>query len=503
MLRITPARLSRLWSVSRGKSDMYSLRPYQAAAVRAGVDTLRNGGRGVAVLPTGSGKSLVIASVARELLGNTIVFQPNKEILEQNLQKMIDFGFGDDTVVFSASLGKKEVGKITLATIGSIYNRPELWTVFDNAIIDECHTVNADGGMYKEFIDAHNGSVFGLTATPYRLHQYTDIYRENFVVAKFLTRTRPRVFKDICHITQIREMYELGFLAPVEYTINDAYKHSAVRLNSTGMDFDDKSLKLYNEQMDIVGLVAKAIRTDGSRHILVFNKFVHEAVALADELSRAGITSASISAETPKADRERIITDFRSGKIRVVTNVGVLTTGFDFPALDCIILARPTQSVALYYQMIGRGVRIAPNKERVRVIDVCGNVPRFGRIESFEIVATPEKPDLIRLRSDASFLTGYDFVHGVDVEEIGYKGLSEAISSAKREDARKAREAIKKQLTEEGKVTFGKYQGQPLIVVPDGYVQWVLENFEKGDKRTLFEKEWTRRNAERSLSLPI
>lgn len=479
------------------------MRPYQDAAVRAGIETLQRGGKSIAVLPTGSGKSLVIASVAREMAGNTIVFQPNKEILEQNLQKMIDFGFGGDTAVFSASLGRKEVGKITLATIGSIYNRPELWTVFDHAIIDECHTVNADGGMYKDFITAHDGSVFGLTATPYRLHQYSDGYGENYVVAKFLNRTNPRVFKDICHVTQISEMYNLGFLAPVEYTINDAYKHSALRLNSTGMDFDDRSLKLYNEQMNIVGLVAKAIREDGSKHILVFNKFVFEAEQLAAELARAGITSASVSAETPKAERTQILSDFRAGKIRVVTNVGVLTTGFDFPALDCIILARPTQSVALYYQMIGRGVRIAPNKTRVRVIDVCGNVPRFGRIESFSIVADTEKQNLVRLRSDASFLTGFDFVHGVDVEQIGYKGLSEMISNAKKEEAKRSREAVKKQLAAEGKVTFGKYQGQPITDVPDGYLQWVIENFDKGAKRAVFEVEWQKRSEARSALLPF
>lgn len=474
----------------------YELRKYQKKAVIAGLETFMKKKRSVAVLPTGSGKSLVIANVAKELLGNTIVFQPNKEILEQNLEKMKMFGYGDECAVFSASLGSKEVGKITFATIGSIYNRKELWGLFDNVIIDECHEINPEKGMYKDFIKAHGGAVFGLTATPYRFHQFSDAEEEKYVVAKFLHRTQPRVFSEISHITQIDELYRDGFLSPIDYEINDMYKHDEIKLNTTGRDFDDKSLRLYNREKDIVQLVSKAVRVQNRHHILVFNKFVEEAEALRDKLNNYGISSATISADTPTAEREQIISDFRNGDIRVVTNVGVLTRGFDFPELDCVILARPTQSVALYYQMIGRGIRVAEGKENVKVIDVCGNVQRFGKIEDFKIEARENHPSMLRLKSEVGFLTGFDFVHGIDLEKENYRSVIKGRGGVSKYDRYKYQ---KEKGVGNNIVSFGQYKGVNISKVPLSYIQWVLQK--KGFKfivkgeRGMFENELERRQS--------
>lgn len=461
---------------------MYNLRPYQNEAKEAGLDTFRRCGRDVLVEPTGSGKSLVIASIAKELDGDTIVFQPNKEILEQNLQKMHDFGF-TDVGVFSASMGEKTIGKVTFATIGTIYNQKDLWDKFTNVIIDECHLVNAKGGMYDEFIKAHGGAVLGLTATPYRLHSYND-YKTNdrAVVAKMLNRTKPKIFDGIAHITQISEMYEQGFLCPVRYTENNQYNHADLQLNSTGMDFTDRSLKLYNEQNDIVGKVSEAVfhlLESGKKHILVFNKFVEEAEALRDNLTNMGIVSATISAETPKKERAQILADFRGGKIKVVTNVGVLTTGFDFPQLDCVVLARPTQSVALYYQMIGRGVRTAEGKDFVDLVDMCGNVKRFGKIETFELIPATEGSKLLRLKSNASYLTGYDFVGNQDLEERDYKGYRE--SDGRNPDI----------------IYIGKWsnngRGTHIRKIDSGYLKWAVGEFKEGKIKDKFKAELARR----------
>lgn len=457
---------------------MFTLRDYQQRAVEAGIELFKGAKdySGVAVLPTGSGKSLVIASVAKELQGNTIVFQPNLEILKQNLAKTEAFGV-EDIGIFSASAGRKDIGKITFATIGSIHNKPETWDLFHNIIVDECHLVNAREGMYKKFIEHNGGRVMGLTATPYRLRAYQDMSGERSVVAQVLTRTRPKVFDKMIHITQIQKLYEEGYLCPIEYQINEAYNHNDIELNSTGMDFDERSLKEYNEKQNVVGVVEDAIKDLDAKHILVFNVFVAEAEQLSEDLRAVGIRAETISAMTPAKDRERIIREFRSGHIKVVTNVGVLTTGFDFPELDCVILARPTQSVALYYQMVGRGIRTAPNKTHVNVIDVCGNVPRFGKIETFQWVAPEGKENLIRLRSNRNYLTGFDVVNNIDLEAKNYSGYNE--SEGWNSDI----------------VPFGKFKGIHIAKVPNEYLTWfiTLEGNRNTRAKELFQKEYTRR----------
>lgn len=433
---------------------MYELRAYQKKAVEKGLeffnDPKRKGGD-ISVIPTAGGKSLVIACVAKELDGNTIVLQPSKEILEQNYQKMIDFGI-TDIGIYSASLNKKEIRKITFATIGSIINKKELFDSFDRVIIDECHKVNPKGGMYEEFINYLGGKVWGVTATPYRLHSFNDMKTgEPSVVAKFLTRTRPKLFQTISHITQVSELYDLDFLCPVEYIENTAYLHTDLQLNSTGMDFTEQSIRKMNEESNLVSLIQKGIEERDLKHTLVFTSFVSDAEALKRNLELSDISAEVLSAETKPKDRERILREFREGIIKVITNVGVLTTGFDFPELDCVILARPTQSVALYYQMVGRGLRVAEGKEKLLLIDMCGNVQKFGKVEDFKIVE--DRPGMFRLKSKKSFLTGFCFVQNVDVENRGpLKGKDSNM------------------------ITFGKYDGKHIKTVPTGYLTWCVEN---------------------------
>lgn len=456
---------------------MFKLRDYQEEAVEAGVKFFTENLKGGAleVLPTGSGKSIVIASIAYRLPGATLVLQPSKEILEQNYAKMVYYMGEANIGVYSASAGRKDLGKITFATIGSIINKKELFAHFEHIIVDEAHLVNSKGGMYENLIKTLGRPVLGLTATPYRLQSYSDIVTgDRSVVAKFLHRTRPRIFEKIIHVTQLSELYEKGFLAKINYTKPDnGYDFRKIKLNSTGMDFDEESLLKYNIEMGVGETVEAVIKSARYKHILVFTSSVMEAKGIAAALSDLGV--ASVSAETPKKEREEILEKFKSGEIKVVTNVGVLTTGFDFPALDCIILARPTQSVALYYQMCGRGLRPYPEKMCCYIIDICGNVDRFGRIETFEIVEP--KPKLHRLKSDSSFLTGFDFISQTDLEAKNYEG--------KRESSGFKREMIK--------FTFGKYKDQRIFDVPHEYLLWLFKTFDPGYVRDAVEKELKRR----------
>jgi len=359
----------------------FSLRKYQQDAVDSAIKffSSQRNFNAIEVLPTGAGKSLVIANTVKNIEGNTLIFQPSKEILEQNLCKIRSYGF--DASVYSASLGSKNISKITLATIGSVVRTPEQFTGFKNVIIDECHLVNSKGGMYKEFLDAiGQPKVLGLTATPYRLS--TDGFGGS--ILKFLTRTRPRVFDEMIYYCQCRELYDEGFWSPLKYYQVSGFDSSMIAPNSTGAEYDDESVKRYYTEIDFATRlldVAQRLKNANRRGVLIFTRFIDESRFVVQNVPGAVI----ITGETPSKERADIISKFKSGQIPVVCNVGVLTTGFDYPELDTVLIARPTMSLALYYQMIGRAVRPHKDKKEAWIVDICDNHRRFGRVEDLAI----------------------------------------------------------------------------------------------------------------------
>ena len=198
---------------------MYKLRDYQQQASDAAVSFFNNKKEkknAIMVLPTGSGKSLVIADIANRLEGHTLVFQPSKEILQQNFAKMCSYGILDISI-YSASFNQKNISRITFATIGSVIRHTEQFHHFNNIIIDECHLVNAKGGMYEEFIHATKCKVLGLTATPYRLS--TSSWGS---MLKFITRTKPRIFSKVIYQVQIQTLLNMGYLADLDYFLTSS-----------------------------------------------------------------------------------------------------------------------------------------------------------------------------------------------------------------------------------------------------------------------------------------
>ena len=360
---------------------MYQLREYQREAVDAAVRFFERTDKrnGLIVLPTGAGKSLVIANIAYRLDAPVLVFQPSKEILEQNYGKLCDYGVMD-VGIFSASFNRREVRKITFATIGSVKNYKDYFRRFRYVIIDECHSVNAAEGMYKDFIHTIQCKVLGLTATPYRL--YSSRFYGSML--KFITRTNPRIFNDLLYHVQVRTLQERGHLAPMNYYQLNVVDTSRLALNSTGADYTDASIRKHYREIkfnDTLENIIQRLLVAGRKSILVFTRFVDEARHLARTL---GSSAAVVSGDTPKADREEILRRFKAKQISVVANVGVLTTGFDFPELATVVLARPTMSLALYYQMCGRAIR--PFEGKVSwVVDLCGNYRRFGRVDDLEL----------------------------------------------------------------------------------------------------------------------
>lgn len=357
----------------------YVLRGYQQNAANAAVSFLKNpkhaGRNGLIVMPTGAGKSLVIAAIASQLGEPVLVFQPSKELVQQNAEKLR--GYGYFPAIWSASLGKKRLGLITLATIGSVMGNAEAFKTFRYVLIDEAHLVNAQGGMYRDFLALlDHARVVGLTATPYRLASSSSGGSE----LRFLTRTRPRIFHDVIYYLNLAPLFRAGFLAPLTYHEPTLIDSSKLRLNSTGADYDDRALQLYLKDIGFTSRLqahTHQLLSTGHRSLLAFTRFTEEAEALVAAVPGGAV----VSANTPADQRDKVLWSFKKGLTRYVANVGVLSTGFDYPELTTVVLARPTMSLALYYQQVGRVIRPHPSKPTAHVVDLVGLKKRFGPIE--------------------------------------------------------------------------------------------------------------------------
>jgi DNA repair protein RadD len=361
----------------------FTPRPYQHEAIDAGTDFFQSKKKenGMLICPTGSGKSLIIANIAGKLDGKTVILQPSKEILQQNFEKYLSYGFRAG--IYSASAGMKYLDMVTFATIGSIAKKHHLFRDFKNAIIDECHLVNADDGMYHDFIKSFaKTKVLGLTATPYRLTTGFDGAQ-----LKFLNRTSPRIFNKVLYYIQNDTLFNNGYLAKLKYYKFNVVDRTMLATNAKGTDFTDASLKSYYRQINMPKLtIDYANRLLLKRkNLLVFCSLIDEAKQVAKGIPGSVV----LTGKTDNATRDRILSQFKKGIIRCVINVGVLTTGFDYPELEAVLIARSTMSLALYYQIIGRIMRpfTYPDgtKKEGWVVDLGGNIDLFGKIETMKI----------------------------------------------------------------------------------------------------------------------
>lgn len=386
----------------------YVLRLYQRDAVDRGVayltDPAMAGRNGIIVIATGGGKSLVIAKIAMALNGPCIVFQPTKEILEQNAAKLTAYGY--PPALFSASVGRREVGRITLATIGSVRKHADLFQDYPYVLIDECHFMaSPKGGMYKDVLDVLAGArICGLSATPFRLA--SNSFGSQL---RFLTRTRPRIFRDVIYVSQIADLLRDGFLARIEYQVRPLIKRERLAYNSTGADYTDASVQLAFREVGFESKLQQEVEVllaAGRRNVLVFTRFISESAAL---VRRLGTGAAIVTGETPMRERARILNDFKAGRIKVVANCSVLAVGFDFPELETVVLASPTVSLARYYQEVGRAIRPSPGKTSALVVDLVGLVAQFGRVEDLVLTQDGKNGDLWVVKSKGRDLTNAYF----------------------------------------------------------------------------------------------
>lgn len=362
------------------------LRDYQQRSIdqlyawfRAG-----NAGNPCLVLPTGSGKSHIVAALCKDALQSwpetrVLMLTHVKELIEQNAEKMRQHWPGAPMGIYSASIGRKELGEpITFAGIQSVRSRASELGHVDLVLIDECHLVNHNNeGGYRHLLaemQAINPAlrVVGLTATPYRL-------------GHGLITDEPAIFADLIEPVSIEELVFRGYLSKLRSKVTEA-RLDVSGVKKRGGEYIEADLQRAVDTADQnEAVVREVIARAGDRKAwLFFCTGVSHAQHVAEVLQEYGISSACVTGDTPKAERAAILAAFKAGKLRALTNANVLTTGFDYPDIDLIAMLRPTMSPSLYVQMAGRGMRPKSHADHCLVLDFAGVVEMHGPITAVQ-----------------------------------------------------------------------------------------------------------------------
>ncbi len=387
------------------------LRPYQNEAIQSlydyfasQPDPTRNP---VIAMPTGTGKAVVIAGFIKGILTRwqnqrVLMLTHVKELIQQNADKLKIMWPQSPLGIYSAGLGEKDLSQpIVFAGIQSAIKAAAEFGWIDLVLIDECHLVSPnDEGSYKLFLKVlrtinPNLRVIGLSATPYRLGlgMLTD----------------GGIFTDVCYdITGLQAFNRLlddGYLSPlIPMTTQTVLDVSGVK--KRGGEFIENELQAAVARFDVTrdALAEAAMAAEDRKHWLVFATGIEHCYMISSILDQMGISNAIVHSKSKKykmtdLERDDNIARFLAGQVQVLINADILTTGFDFPALDCIILLRPTNSPVLHVQILGRGTRpyfmsgfdldtvdgrmaamAAGPKQNCLVLDFAGNVSRLGPI---------------------------------------------------------------------------------------------------------------------------
>ena len=361
----------------------FTLRPYQQDAVDAVIRHFRRSQTpAVVVLPTGAGKSLVIAELARKAKGRVLVLAHVKELVAQNHAKYQALGMPDglQADLFSAGLGEKNSQRrVVFGSIQSVArNLDQFVEPHSLVIIDECHRVGeADEGQYQQMIAhlrQHNPAVkiLGLTATPYRLGLG---YIYNYHYRGMVRSREPRFFGDCIFELPLRQMIREGFLTPPRLIDAPAVHYDFSRLlpRDNGLFSEQDIERELKRQARVTPQIVRQL-IDYARDrqgVMIFAATVEHAREVTALLPDGA--AALITGETPLAERDRLIDAFKARQLKFLVNVAVLTTGFDAPHVDLIAVLRPTESVSLYQQIVGRGLRLAEGKRECLILDYAGN----------------------------------------------------------------------------------------------------------------------------------
>lgn len=355
------------------------LRPYQQQAIDATIQHFQqSAASAVLVLPTGAGKSLIIAELARQARGRVLILTHVKELVAQNADKVA--AFTQQASIYAAGLQQKDSsGKTVVASVQSAArNLTAFNDTFSLLIIDECHRVsNDDSSQYQQLfqhLQQQNPAlkILGLTATPYRLGSGW-IYRQHYH-GRVGNTTNP-VFAHCIFELPLRPLIKQGYLTPPRLYdgLTAQYDFSQLTPEPNGDYAEAEVNSLLGKMGRATRLIVQQLISLGRQRkgVIIFAATVKHAEEVMQLL--ASESAALLTAVTPDQERDQLISAFKAGELKFLVNVAVLTTGFDAPHVDLIAILRPTASVSLFQQMVGRGLRLAPGKTECLIIDYAAN----------------------------------------------------------------------------------------------------------------------------------
>jgi len=380
-------------------------RYYQAECIDAFFDyfATHETGNPVGALPTGTGKSLVIAGFLQRAFSmfrgqRMIMATHSKKLIRQNYDELLDLWPTAPAGIYSAGLKLRQVQPITFCGIQSVAKRAEIFGKVDIVIIDECHLVSPhEATSYAVFIEGlrqrnPDVRIIGLSATPYRMGHglLTDPKRDG----------SPALFTDICYDVTGRAAFNRliaeGFIAPlVPRRTKTEIDLSGVHIQ--GGEFNQNELQAAVDKQEITYKAVQEIMEEGAdrNHWLIFATGVEHSEHVASMLNAEGIPARAVHSKLSEELQSQYENEFKTGKIRALVNNNLYTTGFNFKPVDLIGMLRPTESTSLWVQMLGRGTRpydfrterdkelaaLCPFvKENCLVLDFAGNTRRLGQI---------------------------------------------------------------------------------------------------------------------------
>ena len=361
-------------------------RPYQAEALTALFAHLESKDTSPCiVLPTGSGKSLVMAWALWAWKDSyppfrACVLAHRQELVSQNYAELHGLAPMLNMGAYSAGLGRKDTeADILFAGIDSIFKKWGEFPAFDVLFVDEAHRIPARGeGKYRTFIDGCRKvnpqvKVVGLTATPFRMGCGPICHRDH-------------ILNEICYEANISNLIADGFLCKLRSKVGDESPDMANVVRNHGGDYQEKSLA---KAATVV--VEKAVRSavghikqENRKSVIFFCVDVEHCRMVSNELRKYGIEAPAVTGKTPKLERERVANGFIEGRYNALCNVNVYTEGFNAKRVDCIVLLRPTLSMGMYAQMVGRGLRLHPSKDSCLVLDYAHCIDEHGPIDCLE-----------------------------------------------------------------------------------------------------------------------
>ncbi len=374
---------------------MLTLRPYQQQAVDAVYQHLRaRDDNPVVVIPTGGGKTPVMATICRDAVqtwnGRVLILAHVKELLQQSVDKLKQVCSDLPVGVYSAGLKRRDTEHaVIVAGIQSVYKRACELDAFDLILVDECHLIPAEGeGMYRQFLSETRVlnpqvRVVGFTATPFRLDAGPICRDDHFLNA-------------VCYDVGVRQLIADGFLSPLISKAGIA-KTDTSQWHVRAGEFVASEVEAAMDDAALVeAACAEIAEISRDRHsVLIFASGVQHGRHVCRVLAeKHGIDCGFVCGETPDGERDELLARFRGEQrglfqhtpLKYLCNVNVLTTGFDAPNVDCVVLLRPTLSPGLYYQMVGRGFRLHPGKPNCLVLDYGGNVLRHGPVDQLQVI---------------------------------------------------------------------------------------------------------------------